>query len=1015
MPPHEVTFETALAAFCDKAATQFTCFGNEPIGTRWSLAEVGLLDALPQEFVAVAVQLAPEHFVKLEKNMLALPLKERGLRGTPPTARAAMGLFLLTAFAYVAREHASQGTLWPFVWEHLPAKLFIQPAVRASLFGGGDNPTPCELVKESVRAAVAHYPIKHAIDTQGTQKWYLTVHLQYGFSDKHFEEAGDRWLAGVGLPNSVELLLGQARCDEHNLASDRFRRFWNVLRAFHYGEVGLERARAEVTSFRWMGGTRLGRLLTAVESFDQRRAMVRVDAASEPESLRLCNPILHQPLGGSPVWLYGLEVSRQYPLHRDEYSVHVNSRKVGRIFADLDQNGSTVWKGAHQISTTSSCPLPAVVVCVPLHFGPWREPSLMGEGGAASAGSFALTEEQLIRSDIPLALSHDDEDSTIWRPWDGRDTCDEIVLAIPPSYENATCSWQVLRVLSETYKTGWRLLVLKVSALTPLSLSMDEQVVWEFEMEEQKSSVTETLELKRDSALGDSKSPMRLRLVGGAGVVIQSANCAGKPLAVIRGHSIEVPVDCFGPSAVAARIRLDICMDGVAHVLFRTVRFPVPCLRVDTQFGVSRVDPSDVLYLSDFTTIRFWHPDGNGVYGDANRLPYLFEGRRPFMPAKELSGLRVHRFRERLAGFGEPISFGSDLIPHDGGRSRHILAKQVLACGILSGAPLLRRSDEEGGGLLLEIESEDIKPQPDWRVEILTASGKTVCCGTTWIADLFLLEAKAREGEFVPAVEEILAVRVVIDGCVRGRWERAGCFTDLPGTPQERWRTALEWELAAFPLSTEDEALFRRALLDEPAIFLSPVRVKQSHAGVHPLGQPGLIQREFLRRLLAEAHFDSDQAGRLCDAIADHQLNIEKDEPNRVICALVEAARIDPSLPHRLIKALAKDPGLPNPRERVRYWRQETVAGLRQGMTADAFEHFVLNDADPQVPLKPRSPIALAQVDAGFVEATIGAAKTALQHGRTAGDLHQENLDALCELTRTDARLARFVATKLME
>jgi hypothetical protein len=1008
MPLPEVAFENSLAVFCDEAAARLSRLRGERVDARWSLAEADLLDAPPAAFIEVALRLSTNHLSKLENGMLSVPMKQMGVNGTVPTARAAMGLFILTAFAFVAREHASQGTLWPFVKEHLPTKLGFHPSVLAALFDGGEKPSPCEFVKSLLRTAVQHFPVKNAIDIEGKQQWYLTVHLQYGFSDKHFEEAGDRWLAGVGLPHSVELLLGHARFEGVDLASDRFRRFWNVLRAFHYGELGLERARAEMISLGWMGQNRAPRLLTAVGSFDQRRASVRFDTVDEPEVLRLCDPVLYRPFGSPPVWLYGLHIPQQYPLHRDEYSVQVSARKVGRIVAVQDRGGTRDWKGV-EIATTSKTALPTAVVAVPLHLGPWREPSLMGEGGASSGVSFVLTEEQVQRSDSPLLLSRDQEDPAIWRVWDGQQSVSEAVLAIPPALANSAPSWTLLGLLPDVRTAGWRHLILKVDLSKPLCLTIGGQVVWECEMADRASSDAETLQLQRDLLIGDS-----FRLVGAQGVVIRRASCAGTGLAIEADQSIKVPISCFGDAAVAARVRLDVTINNAPQVLYRTVRFPTPCLRVDTQSGVRRIGPDDALHVSDFNAIRFWHPDGQVAYGNANCLPYLFEGRRPVMPAKDLSAMRGHRLQSRLAGFGEPVFFGKDLIPDDGGRSRTRLAKQAVACGILNGEPPLRQSEEEGGGLLLEVEAEDIEPRPDWRVEVLTASGQILSCSTSWIADLYMLQAKALEAATMPAVDQILCVRVVIDGCVRGRWERPRSFARLPGTPEDRWRSALSWELAIFPLSAADKQLFVRALLDTPEQFMRPWSVAESGARIHPLGQPGLIQRELLRRLLGDVVLDAEQAGRLCDAIAEHRLKLRGDDPKRLIRSLADAASITPSLPWRLIEALGKDRALRD-RSIVQHWKRETIAHLRDGKSADAFEGFVLIDADPLKPWKSRSPIALASVDPGFVDATIQEAKADLRAGRASRDLHRENLDALCELTRTDSRLARYVATKMLE
>jgi hypothetical protein len=1013
MPSQEATFESHLAHFCDEAAKRLGALAGGQDNARISLAEAGLLDAPPSSFIPVAAKLVPRHLRQLDGGLLAVPLKQHGLKGKLPSARAAMGLFILSAFATVAREHASQGTLWPFVREHLTKRLPIDPSVLPELFDGGDTPSPCQLVKAMIREAVFHYPVRHAIGVEGTQQWYLTIHLQYGFSDKHFEEAGDRWLAGVGLPHSVELLLGHVRLDGADLVSDRFRRYWNVLRAFHHGEVGPDRARAEVVSLGWLAGERAARLLKAIAGFDHRRVSRGEGPTVEPELLLLGNPLLWRPPDGTPTWLYNLQIPAKYPLHRDEYSVQVGARKVGSVCSRRESGGTKIWEGAH-ISTTSQPALPPVVVRVPLAFGPWREPSLLADGMATTSGSFALSEQQVLHADMPLVFSSIAADPTLWHLWDGGRSVNEVVLAIPPALAKATPNWAVLHMLTTHQHPGWRVWVLRTDPEQALCLTIDSQVVWEFELPDPTGSGTAALQLT-PAPDGDAKRELlRLRLAGLPGAIVEAASCAGEQLSVVDSQTIDVPLACFGAAAVAVRLRLKIALNGTSAVIHRTAHFPHPCLRVDAQSGLRRIDPLEELYLSDFNTVRFWHPAGRDAYTDQKRSPYLFEGRRPAMPAKDLSAQRGYRLQGRLAGGGDPLFFGEDLIPHDGGNSRNQLAARVIACGILNGIQPDLRDDGAGKTLLFEVEAQDIEPRPEWRIELLCLSGLVVTCSANRLADLYLLEARALGDEVLPALDEILAARIVIDGCVRGRWERSGAFAQVSGSPLDRWRIALEWELAVFRLTNSDRASLTQALLDSPAEFLDPVSVAAKVWRVHPLGQPGLVQRELLKRLVANATFDMAQADRFCGAIADRRLKLKSSDPERLVRSLVESASISPYLPYRLIEALRRDPALLNS-QAATVWRRKTSEGLRAGMSSDAFLEFVLRDPDPVQPWRLRSPIAAAQVDAGFVDSTLTEIQRTFLRGNKVAPLHRDNLDALCELTRTDSRLARLAAVKLLE
>jgi hypothetical protein len=765
-----------------------------------------------------------------------------------------------------------------------------------------------------------------------------------------------------------------------------------------------------VVSLGWLAKERATRLLDAASAFDQRRAC-RVDSgAADVAVLRLGQPLLWRPSGTAPMWLYDLQIPDGYPLLRDEYQVHVGTRKVGSI--RYGSGSATAWRGA-QLVVHPNAPIPPVVARVPLELGPWREPALLSDGMVVTGGTFALNEQQTLDAEMPLVLAQNNAEPTLWRIWDGSDQQQVVVLAVPPGLARGTPSWPALEPVTGLQQGGWRSWVLRVDPAQPLSIGIDSRVAWEFERAEALTSKTAPLQLMRSHAGGAGTSTQRFELVGAPGAIIESASCAGMQLVVVDGNCIDVPVTCFADDGVAQRVRLRISWNNESHTLQRTVMFPQPCLRVDTRSGVRRLDPSEVLCLSDFNTVRLWHPGGRDAFSDPQCLPFLFEGRRPVMPAQELTEMRGYRLQERVAALGDALSFGSDLIPHDRGSSRSPLAKQIVACGLFNGE--CPEQFEEGieKCLLFEIEAEDIEPRPDWRIELLCRSADVLPCETGQFRDLGQLVARPLGGHTTPDVEDLLAARLIVNGCVRGRWEREQAFAGLRGSAAQRWKMALEWELAVLPLSGQESSRLVKALLESPDDFLRPFGVSVDNGRPEPLGQPGLVQRELLRRLLEQATFDIDGAERVCDALADCRLQLSPSDPQRVVRSIVESASISPFLPYRLIKALARNPALP--RGVASQWTSNVIVGLCGGKTRLQFEEFVLTDPDPLQPWRSRSPIALARVDSGFVYATIRELRAALIRGTQLPALHRDNLAALCELTRTDSRLARLAAIHFLE
>jgi len=129
-----------------------------------------------------------------------------------------LGLGLFVVVAEVARREASEGTLWRFVSDRFPT-------CRDELFTRNGQPT--QPLKDALEAAARRGYLRHVFGTAGTQEWYLSIFLQFGFTAKAIAQI-PYWLSGHPKTKSVAILLGEA--EEHSVgACPAFEELWDRL------------------------------------------------------------------------------------------------------------------------------------------------------------------------------------------------------------------------------------------------------------------------------------------------------------------------------------------------------------------------------------------------------------------------------------------------------------------------------------------------------------------------------------------------------------------------------------------------------------------------------------------------------------------------------------------------------------------------------------------------------------------------------------------------------------------
>lgn len=224
-------------------------------------------------------------------------------------SREAFGLVFLLVASEVARREAPSHDLWPTVIDHFSRES------QAVLFSGLH---PRASLKEAIEAAVKRWGLRHALGTEGVQRYYLTVQLQFGWTRKSLARLA-YWLEEFQCPEAIQWL----RQSDQQSAS--FRLLWNKLRQFHDGVVGEDELRGALTNTPWvlpewasdiltLARRPVGIITSAADDHEQlytfdtpclrwappRKPQFVLNMAN-PEALGLTDPTYSLVLGGSVV------------------------------------------------------------------------------------------------------------------------------------------------------------------------------------------------------------------------------------------------------------------------------------------------------------------------------------------------------------------------------------------------------------------------------------------------------------------------------------------------------------------------------------------------------------------------------------------------------------------------------------------------------------------------------------------------------------------------------------------
>jgi len=133
---------------------------------------------------------------------------------TSASRQEVFGALFVVLASEVCRDKSNEDAVWPTVTAVLKADTISFPA----LFAGGQPTTAC---KKAFAAGVRRLNLRNLIDRYGTQEYFDTLKLQFGFTLRGAVRRLPEWLDGLGPPIAVKILTG-VECEYGDLKSRSF-------------------------------------------------------------------------------------------------------------------------------------------------------------------------------------------------------------------------------------------------------------------------------------------------------------------------------------------------------------------------------------------------------------------------------------------------------------------------------------------------------------------------------------------------------------------------------------------------------------------------------------------------------------------------------------------------------------------------------------------------------------------------------------------------------------------------
>lgn len=153
-----------------------------------------------------------------------------------------LGGILLCAGAELCREKSTEDSVWTAM------RSLVSESLRKQLFLS--NGQPSSITKGMITRAARALNLRNAMDVEGTQQWFLTIKLQFGFTYRGAKNRLAEWLVNIGRPQAIHYLTGNS--DFPDLASLSFQSTWRALVQYRRGLIDDKSARQALLRSPWI-------------------------------------------------------------------------------------------------------------------------------------------------------------------------------------------------------------------------------------------------------------------------------------------------------------------------------------------------------------------------------------------------------------------------------------------------------------------------------------------------------------------------------------------------------------------------------------------------------------------------------------------------------------------------------------------------------------------------------------------------------------------------------------------
>ena len=234
----------------------------------------------------------------------------------------ATGCLLLLLASESARRRASEGVVWS--------------AVRGRFGAGSSNVLfvqgqPRDAFKVAMEAAARKLDLRHVFGIEGTQNYYLSVYLQFGFTQKGMKRLA-HWLAGQPSTQAIMYLLGD---HGSQMASQSFVQLWDALRNYRRNNITESQSRQILANNPWVLPDWTDDLLKQARrhrelgTADQGHA----DRGEQGPPQFMDEPRLRWNLPEEPVFSSAVVNFADFDLTADRYQVKVGTKALTTLIA----------------------------------------------------------------------------------------------------------------------------------------------------------------------------------------------------------------------------------------------------------------------------------------------------------------------------------------------------------------------------------------------------------------------------------------------------------------------------------------------------------------------------------------------------------------------------------------------------------------------------------------------------------------------------------------------------------